>query len=150
MSKQQIFYFSMLCQGTQRLRRNLIMGSSFFFFLVKKNFFNVFYVHCSCLPTHQKRALDPITEGCEPPWGCWELNSGPVEEQSVLLTAEPSLQPGLQFLKLVKVTQRNKTFKSKSPSPNLKSLSFLPAPPSLCTSKMSLLLFRNLAAEVQI
>jgi hypothetical protein len=25
--------------------------------------------------------------------GCWELNSGPLEEQSVLLTAEPSLQP---------------------------------------------------------
>jgi hypothetical protein len=24
---------------------------------------------------------------------CWDLNSGPSEEQSVLLTAEPSLQP---------------------------------------------------------
>ena len=43
--------------------------------------------------THQKRALDPITDGCEPPFGCWELNSGPLEEQSVLLIAEPSLQP---------------------------------------------------------
>jgi hypothetical protein len=31
---------------------------------------------------------------CEPPCGCWELNSGLLEEQSVLLTAEPSLQPG--------------------------------------------------------
>jgi hypothetical protein len=41
----------------------------------------------------QKRALDPIIDGCEPPCGCWELNSGPLEEQSVLLTAEPSLQP---------------------------------------------------------
>jgi hypothetical protein len=30
---------------------------------------------------------------CEPPCGCWELNSGPLEEQSVLLTNEPSLQP---------------------------------------------------------
>jgi hypothetical protein len=30
---------------------------------------------------------------------CWDLNSGPSEEQSVLLTAEPSLQPeGLGFL----------------------------------------------------
>ena len=35
----------------------------------------------------------PITDGCEPPCGCWELTSGPLEEQSVLLTAEPSLQP---------------------------------------------------------
>ena len=39
------------------------------------------------------RALDLITDGCEPPCGCWDLNSGPLEEQSVLLTAEPSLQP---------------------------------------------------------
>jgi hypothetical protein len=41
----------------------------------------------------QKRASDLITDGCEPPCGCWDLNSGPSEEQSVLLTAEPSLQP---------------------------------------------------------
>jgi hypothetical protein len=31
--------------------------------------------------------------GCEPPCGCWDLNSGPSEEQSMPLTAEPSLQP---------------------------------------------------------
>jgi hypothetical protein len=43
--------------------------------------------------------LGPITDGCEPPCGCWELNSGPLEEQSVLLTTEPSLQPpSLAFL----------------------------------------------------
>jgi hypothetical protein len=35
-------------------------------------------------------ALDPITDGCEPPCGCWELNSGSLEEQSLLLTPEPS------------------------------------------------------------
>jgi hypothetical protein len=44
------------------------------------------------LQTHQKRASDPITDGCEPPCGCWDLNSGPLEEQSVLLTVEPFLQ----------------------------------------------------------
>jgi hypothetical protein len=38
---------------------------------------------------------DLITDGCEPPHGCWNLNLGPLEEQSVLLTAEPSLQPPL-------------------------------------------------------
>jgi hypothetical protein len=32
-------------------------------------------------------------DGCESPCGCWELNSGLLEEQSVLLTTEPSLQP---------------------------------------------------------
>ena len=45
------------------------------------------------LQTHQKMASDPITDGCEPPCGCWELNTGPLEEKSVLLTAEPSLLP---------------------------------------------------------
>jgi hypothetical protein len=39
---------------------------------------------------------DIVMDGCEPPCGCWELNSGPLEEQSVLLTAEPLLQPRLQ------------------------------------------------------
>ena len=37
--------------------------------------------------------LDLIRDGCEPPCGCWDLNLGSLEEQSVLLTAEPSLQP---------------------------------------------------------
>ena len=50
--------------------------------------------------TCQKRASDPITDGCEPPCGCCELNSGPQEEQSVLLPAEPSPQPPkIDFLK---------------------------------------------------
>ena len=48
---------------------------------------------CPCLQTQQKRALDSITDGCEPPCGCWGWNSGPLEEQSVLLSTEPSLQP---------------------------------------------------------
>ena len=51
------------------------------------------YVHCSCLQTPQKRASDIITDVCEPPCGCWDLNSGPSEEQAVLLTTEPSHQP---------------------------------------------------------
>ena len=41
----------------------------------------------------QKRAPDLIIDGCESPYDCWELNSGPLEEHPVLLTAEPSLQP---------------------------------------------------------
>jgi len=49
--------------------------------------------------THPKRALDPITDGCEPPCGCRELNSGPVEEQSVLWTWVISPAPKLTFLK---------------------------------------------------
>ena len=46
------------------------------------------------LPTHQKRESNPMTDGCEPPCGCWRLNSGPgpLKEQSMLLTAEPFRQ----------------------------------------------------------
>jgi hypothetical protein len=49
--------------------------------------------HSSCLQMHQERASDLIMDGWEPPCGCWDLNSAPLEEQSVLLTTEPSLQP---------------------------------------------------------
>jgi hypothetical protein len=41
---------------------------------------------------HEKRTSDPITDGCKPPCGCWDLNSGPSEEQSVPLPTEPSRQ----------------------------------------------------------
>ena len=37
----------------------------------------------------------PIKDGCEPLCGCWDLNSGPLDEESVLLAPEPSLQPPL-------------------------------------------------------
>jgi hypothetical protein len=32
-----------------------------------------------------------LTDSWELPCGCWELNLSPLEEQPVLLTAEPSL-----------------------------------------------------------
>ena len=48
---------------------------------------------------HQKRVSDLITDGCEPLCGCWDLNSGPWEEKSVLLPAKPSCQPRLGTLK---------------------------------------------------
>jgi hypothetical protein len=47
---------------------------------------------------HQKRASDLIMGGCEPPCGCWDLNSGPLKEQSELLPAEPSPQPQYYLL----------------------------------------------------
>ena len=39
-----------------------------------------------------------VTDGCELPCGCWELNPGPLEK---LLTAEPSLQPLIQWCNAV-------------------------------------------------
>ena len=47
----------------------------------------------------QKRVPDLITDGCEPPYSCRELNTGSLEEQPVLLAAEASLQPLYKILK---------------------------------------------------
>jgi hypothetical protein len=60
----------------------------------------VFYLHV-CLHD-KKKASDPITDGYDTSCGCWELNSELLEEQLVLLTTEPSLQPyGLHFCNMV-------------------------------------------------
>ena len=56
----------------------------------------------SNLQTRQKRASDPITDDCEPPCGCWELNSGLLEGHLSALTAELPAQPPVLFLKLKK------------------------------------------------
>jgi hypothetical protein len=38
-----------------------------------------------------------VTDSCEPPCGCWELNPGSLEEQSMLLAIVPSIQPIIIF-----------------------------------------------------
>ena len=53
-----------------------------------------------CVSAGQERASDLISDDCEPPCGCWELNSGPLEEQAMLLSTEPSLQPLIVFFKI--------------------------------------------------
>jgi hypothetical protein len=58
---------------------------------------SIYFMHMSTPPLLSsdtpEEGIRTITDGCEPPCGCWELNSGPLEEQLVLLTAEPSLYP---------------------------------------------------------
>lgn len=46
----------------------------------------------ACITLVQKRALDSTIDGCEP-YGFWELNAGPLEGQSMFLSAAQSLQP---------------------------------------------------------
>lgn len=52
------------------------------------------YVDIGVLPAHAS-----VCQMCElqmvvsHPVGCWELNLGPLEEQSALVTSKPSLQP---------------------------------------------------------
>jgi hypothetical protein len=57
----------------------------FFFF---KDLFIIIYKYTVAifLQTHQKRESGLVTDVCEPPCGCWDLNSGPSEEQSGALT----------------------------------------------------------------
>ena len=76
-----------------------IISSLFLFFFFNIYLFIMYTIFCLCMPAGQKRAPDLITDGCEPPCGCWELNSGPLEEQAMLLTTEPSLQPQKTLLK---------------------------------------------------
>jgi len=42
-----------------------------------------------------------VTDSCELPCGWWELNRGPPEEQSMLLTIDPSLQPRYSLFKSI-------------------------------------------------
>lgn len=40
----------------------------------------------------QKKASECIIDGCDSPSRCWELYLGPLVEQLMLFTSEPSLQ----------------------------------------------------------
>ena len=53
------------------------------------------YVHESPSAQGGQSIGCPRTEvagGCQPSHGCWKLNPGPLKEQQVFLTTEPSLQ----------------------------------------------------------
>jgi hypothetical protein len=39
------------------------------------------FIICKYTVAVQKRESDLVTDGCEPPCGCWDLNSRPSEEQ---------------------------------------------------------------------
>lgn len=59
------------------------------------------HLFAMCVPgacRGQKRASDLLKlDGCELPFGCWELNSRPVREHQLLLTAEQVFNPGANF-----------------------------------------------------
>jgi hypothetical protein len=78
---------------------------SFFFF---KIYF--IWIHCPSLQTqtHQKRASDPITDGYEPPCGCWNgswtQTSGRAVGALIHWAISPAMSPavilGLSFISL--------------------------------------------------
>jgi hypothetical protein len=75
---------------------------SFTIFYVLQFFFRFIYLflYVSTVFRHPRRGCQISLWMVEPPCGCWDLNSGPLKEQSVLLTAEPSLQPPQIFFKV--------------------------------------------------
>jgi hypothetical protein len=79
----------------------------------------VFCLH-ACLYKVAGSSETGLKDICEPPCGCWELNSGPLE-QPVLLTTEPALQPPNKNVK-----KRNV---SRSETLVVPAVSFLYLPP---------------------
>jgi len=75
-----LLLFSLWCWGPK--------AGPFFIIII------IIYKYTVAVFRHSRRGYQmPTTDGCEPPRGCWDLNSEPQEEQSVLLATEPSLQP---------------------------------------------------------
>ena len=58
-----------------------------------------------------------VTDSCELPCGCWELNPGPLEEQSVLLTAEPSFQPQASSSLMTHISSETRSLEFKQTRP---------------------------------
>jgi hypothetical protein len=69
----------------------------FFYFIY--SFFLMFVSTLSLSSDTPEEGVRSHYRCCEPPRGCWELNSGPLEVQSLLLTTESFLQPLFLFLK---------------------------------------------------
>jgi hypothetical protein len=86
-----------LCRVANRISKETLINFPCELFV---KFILCIWVYCSYFQTHQKRASDPITDGCEPPCGCWKLNSGPLEEQWVLLMLSHFSSPFLENFKV--------------------------------------------------
>jgi hypothetical protein len=63
---------------------NHLLKLSFFFF---KMYLFIIWKYIVAVFRHSRRGSQiSFTDGCEPPCDCWDLNSGPSEEQSGALT----------------------------------------------------------------
>jgi hypothetical protein len=56
---------------------------------------------CSACRRYKRRVLDPsgtgVRDHCDPSYGWWELNPGPLKEQLVFLTTKLFFQPQFPF-----------------------------------------------------
>ena len=89
---------SQVSKAMSHTQRCVFNRQSFCFCFFFKIYLLYLYEYTVAVFRHTRRGHQLLlTNGCEPPCGCWELNSGPLGEQSVLLTTEPPLQPQLRF-----------------------------------------------------
>jgi hypothetical protein len=82
----------------RHVRRKIYFNSLFSF----KNFNDLFlfYVHwCFICTSIYWMPWNWVTDSCELPRGCWELNLGLLEVQEVLFTTETVFSPYMQFLR---------------------------------------------------
>jgi hypothetical protein len=70
----------------------------FFFFDFLKNSFTLVFCLLVCPCEGVRSPGTGIIDSYVLTFGCWDLNLGPLEEQPVLLSAEPSLQPVFIYL----------------------------------------------------
>lgn len=92
-----LFFQSSFCHLTDiDIQSNLLIYlQDFFYFMCVKIFvcMPAYHVHVSA-HGEQKRAADPpgtgVTDTCNLSCGLWESNPRPLEEQSMLVTTEPS------------------------------------------------------------
>jgi hypothetical protein len=65
----------------------------------KGNFYFIFYFMSVGVTTCMQFSSTgtEVTDGLEPPCGCWEPRLGPMQEQQVPLTTEPSPAPNSSF-----------------------------------------------------
>lgn len=87
------FHFYLMCM----VFLNFIIIIIYFICMVFLLFACLYTTCMSGAHGNWNRALDPlqlgVTDSCAPPCGCWELDLGTLENQTVCLAAEPSLQP---------------------------------------------------------
>jgi hypothetical protein len=88
-----------VCKYLRVFKKDVILFIYLFIYLLfmylSSFIFYVYSVLPACMYASQERPPDLIIHDRDLPYGCWELNSGLLEEQPVLFTSEPSLQPNI-------------------------------------------------------
>lgn len=84
------FWCYSCCYALTLIHGHLIGLMSLFFYVF---IFFFIYSTCNILSAGQKKASDILIDGCDPPCGCREFHSSPLEDHAMFLTAHTSICP---------------------------------------------------------